>query len=103
MQDFVKAADSLESLRAELDVIDRELAALFEKRMQICGRIGQKKEALGAAVLDSGREAEVKRSRSLHIQDSALLPYWNELLDCLMKISKDYQWTLREDSQSLKK
>ncbi|MGM9752944.1 MAG: chorismate mutase [Candidatus Cryptobacteroides sp.] len=103
MQDFVKAQGSLEALRAELDVIDRELALLFEKRMHLCGRIGLAKQALGAEVLDSKREAEVKRSRSLHIQDAALLPYWSELLDCLMKISKEYQWTLREDSPFQKK
>lgn len=95
--------DELERLRQEIDGIDRELASAFERRMKVAGRIGLVKAKSGAAVLDEAREQAVLESRRGYINDPALLPYWEEELKCLMKLSRDYQWTLREDSPSLKK
>lgn len=95
--------DELERLRQEIDGIDRELASVFERRMQVAGRIGLVKERSGAAVLDEKREQAVLESRRGYIDDPALLPYWEEELKCLMKLSRDYQWTLNENSPSLKK
>ncbi len=95
--------DELERLREEIDGIDRELASAFEKRMKVAGRIGLLKASGGRAVLDEDREQAVLESRRGYIDDPALLPYWEEEVKCLMKLSKDYQWTLNEDSPSLKK
>ena len=95
--------DELERLREEIDGIDRELASAFERRMKVAGRIGLVKKRNGAAVLDEKREQTVLESRRSYIDDPALLPYWEEELKCLMKLSRDYQWTLNEDSPSLKK
>ena len=95
--------DELERLREEIDGIDRELASAFERRMKVAGRIGLVKKRSGAAVLDEKREQTVLESRRGYIDDPALLPYWEEELKCLMKLSRDYQWTLNEDSPSLKK
>ena len=95
--------DELERLRQEIDGIDRELASAFERRMEVAGRIGLVKAGRGAAVLDEKREQAVLESRRGYIDDPALLPYWEEELKCLMKLSRDYQWTLSEDSPSLKK
>jgi len=49
----------LETLRAEIDAIDRELVALFERRMTVAARVGEAKAAAGVAVLDETRERRV--------------------------------------------
>lgn len=95
--------ERLEELRAQLDAVDEQIAHLFEKRMEICGEIGLKKREMGAEVLDSTREAKVLSSRAAYLENEKFLPYWTELVKCLMKVSKDYQWILREGCPSLKK
>lgn len=95
--------EELKELREEIDRVDRELAALFEKRMEIARRIGEVKKSRGMQVLDSGRENQVREERKNYIKNPELLPYWSELLEELMRISKEYQWTLNEDCPSRKK
>jgi len=57
---------TLEILRTEIDAIDRELVALFERRMAIATRIGEAKAAAGVAVLDEAREQRVVENALRH-------------------------------------
>lgn len=95
--------DELTRLREEIDSIDKELASLFERRMEVSARIGEVKRLIGRDVLDAGREKEVLESRKVYLKDASLLPYWEKELKTLMELSKDYQWTLKENSLSPKK
>ena len=95
--------EELNALRAEIDRVDQDLAALFERRMEIAGRIGKLKKSCGMQVLDSERENQLRAERKNYIKNPELLSYWSELLEELMKISKEYQWTLNEDCPSLRK
>lgn len=94
--------DELAEIREQIDRIDARIARLFEERMEACGRIGRIKKEKGLQVLDEGREAEVLKSRSSYV-GAQMLPYWEEVLATLMKVSKDYQWNLRENCPSRKK
>lgn len=94
--------DELAEIREQIDRIDARIARLFEERMEACGRIGRIKKEKGLQVLDEGREAEVLKSRSGYVS-AQMLPYWEEVLATLMKVSKDYQWNLRENCPSRKK
>ena len=94
--------DELAEIREQIDRIDARIARLFEERMEACGRIGRIKKEKGLQVLDEGREAEVLKSRSCYV-GAQMLPYWEEVLATLMKVSKDYQWNLRENCPSRKK
>ncbi len=47
---------TLEELRKELDVIDDQMAELFEKRMNICEEVGEYKIGSGRKVFDRQRE-----------------------------------------------
>ena len=49
----------LDQYRSEIDAIDRELAALFLRRMGVTEKVGQYKLANGLAVLDPQRERQV--------------------------------------------
>lgn len=95
--------DELEELRLQIDEIDKELASCFERRMDVVGRISDIKLARKAEVLDSKREEEVLRSRLPLVQDTGIRPFWEEEVRLLMRLSKEYQWTLRENSPSRKK
>ena len=81
----------LESLRAELDAIDRGLAALFEKRMRTARRIAAVKQAEGLGVLDASREERVLASRAAMIGEEALREPARELWKELMRLSREEQ------------
>lgn len=50
---------SLESWRDQIDAVDRELIALFNRRAELALRLGQRKREAGLALLDRRREEEV--------------------------------------------
>lgn len=52
----------LTELRKEIDIIDRELVALLEKRMDVASSVAAYKKAAGKPILDSGRELEKLQS-----------------------------------------
>ncbi len=53
--------ERIDSLREELDAVDRHIIALIANRMDIARAIGACKQAACAPVLDQGRETDVKR------------------------------------------
>lgn len=48
----------LQEIRGELDVIDRELVELFQKRMELCRDVAEFKIGTGKAVYDGAREKQ---------------------------------------------
>ncbi len=55
---------ALADKRKELDVIDREIVALYEARMRLSREIGALKRENGARIYDETRETAVLASRS---------------------------------------
>lgn len=91
---------NLEEIRLELDAVDTEIVALFEKRMQLCRQVAEYKIANGIPVLDAGREAKVLDSRAAKAQDEALRPAVRDLFVCLMSLSRAEQQQMMEESKS---
>ena len=81
----------LEKQRAEIDAIDREIVALFERRMQIVVDVARIKKENGIAILDASREKEVIAKVQSYLKDAALKEELAEAYETLMKVSKDYQ------------
>lgn len=81
----------LEKQRAEIDTIDREIVALFERRMQIVVEVARIKKENGIAILDANREKEVIKKVQSYLQDADLKEELAEAYETLMKVSKDYQ------------
>ena len=48
--------DTLEQARAEIDAVDAQLAALFERRMAAVLSVAQYKQAHGLPIFDAARE-----------------------------------------------
>ncbi len=83
----------LNELRNEIDKVDDEILALFEKRTRIAGEIAEYKRANGMEILQAGREDEVLRRAAERVSpdnaDGARL-----LFATLMDISKCRQQQL---------
>ena len=81
----------LEKQRAEIDAIDREIVALFERRMQVVVDVARIKKENGLAILDASREKEVITKVQSYLKDDTLKEELAEAYETLMKVSKDYQ------------
>ena len=81
----------LEKQRAEIDAIDREIVALFERRMQVVVDVARIKKENGMAILDANREKEVIQKVQSYLKDATLKEELAEAYETLMKVSKDYQ------------
>ena len=83
-------AKTLEELRNEIDKVDDELRALFEKRMDISGEIAEYKKANNLPVLDSAREEEKLRA-ILAAARPDLKNYTAALYITIFDVSRRYQ------------
>ena len=80
----------LQTLRCELDGIDREIVALFARRMAVCDEVADYKAAHGLSVPDASREKEklssVRAQCEIDLADDAA-----ELFEKLMALSRARQ------------
>ncbi len=83
----------LQEIRNQLDVIDRELLALYEKRMDLCRNVAEYKIAVGKPVYDGERERQkleaVKEMAGEDYRQGAV-----ELFSQIMTISRRLQYRL---------
>ena len=81
----------LNQLRQEIDVIDRQIVALFEQRMAVTKQVGEYKLAKGVPVLDRSREEQVLAGKAALLQDKALTQDVTDLFQAIMAISRRQQ------------
>ena len=88
-------------LRAEMDAVNDEMLALFERRMDMAGRIARVKAASGRAVNDPARErailAEVREKAAPEMGSYATV-----LFSLLMEMSRGYQGRLLHPTSPLR-
>ena len=65
----------LDEDRKKIDVIDRQIAELFEKRFEIVKDVIEYKIENRLPILNSGREAEITRKNTALIQDEDIREY----------------------------
>ena len=88
--------NKLEQARMIINEVDREIAALWEKRMQAVKMVVEYKMEHQLPVFDGTREKEVIERNSSLIQDEQLKSYYVETLQMMMEISKKYQREIME-------
>lgn len=81
----------MEDLRKQLDEIDSEMRALFEKRLDVVNKIGQYKKDHKLPILDKKREAEIISKGIDKINNKDYRQYYQDFLEFLFTISKDLQ------------
>ena len=82
--------DALEQARAEIDTVDAQLAALFERRMAAVLQVAEYKRAHGLPIYDAAREAAVLEKAAARIQQPALRPYYKDHVQHMMDLAKQY-------------
>ncbi len=81
----------LKQLRDEIDLIDRQIAALFQQRMDVTYRVGRYKVRNHMNVLDESREQEVLAAKAALTDDPALQADLTALFEGIMSISRKQQ------------
>jgi len=83
--------EDLKKLRDDIDSIDKELIALFQKRMETVLKVAEYKKKNNIPILNENREDEVIKKNSKLIYNEDLKKPVEEFLKDVMKISKDLQ------------
>lgn len=82
--------------REKIGAIDKEMAALFVKRMECARVIADYKSHQGLQVYDAKREAELLQKNLSYVEDLSLRPYYKQFMQNTMDVSKNYQRMLIE-------
>ena len=77
--------------RNEINKIDSEMAALFERRMNECKNVVEYKMANSMPIFDGSREEAVINNNLKNIKDDSLKEYYVRFIKSVMEISKSYQ------------
>lgn len=86
--------EKLLELREKLDEIDKQIVDLYEKRMAICGQVGEFKIASGKKVFDKQREMEKLAAVSANVEDPFYKKGVVELFEQIMSVSRKLQYQL---------
>lgn len=90
----------LKTCREEIDAIDQQIIALFEKRMNVAKDVVTYKKAHDMEIFQSAREAQVIEKNVNRIHNDELKPYAALYIQDMMNISKSYQATFVETKTS---
>ncbi len=80
----------IDELRSKIDIIDRQIAALFCERIDIAADIGAIKKENAVPVLDGQREKEVLRNAVTCVPQD-IKPYAERLFTEIMRLSREFQ------------
>ena len=87
--------DELERARREIDLVDEEIAALFEARMEAVRTVAARKAERGLPVRDEAREKAVLERNLARLRDPALRPLYAGVLRSLMAAGRGSQYLAR--------
>ncbi len=83
--------DRLTEDRNQIDAIDQEIAALFEKRFGVVRDIIDYKIENRLPILDSGREQEIIARNCERIGDDDIRYYFRKMYTNMLELSREYQ------------
>lgn len=86
--------ETLQELRGQLDEIDAQIVDLYQKRMDICGKVGEFKISAGRKVFDKQREKEKLAAVTADVEDEFYKKGLVELYEQLMSMSRKLQYQL---------
>lgn len=86
----------LENARNKIKEIDKEMARLFECRMEAVREVAAYKQKNGLQIFDPVREAELLEENSRAVESDEVRPYYVSYQRGVMDISKAYQKRLLE-------
>ncbi len=90
----------IKDYRDMLDELDEQLVSLFCKRMEICGKVAEWKQANDKPIYDRSRERD-KLNAVCELSDSRFAPYTRCLYRSLFGYSRSYQHKLLDAPSAL--
>lgn len=94
---------NLEDYRREIDSIDRELIALFEKRMNVAIKVGEYKKERNLPIFNAKREEEVIEKNINLLNNKEYSEITRSYFEKIMELSRSLQADLMEkDKDNLK-
>ncbi|MFC3928433.1 chorismate mutase [Streptococcus caprae] len=81
----------LDAIRREIDSVDRELVALFEKRMDLVGQVAEYKRETGKPIFDPEREATLLDKVGRLVENKAYQETIQATFSDIMIQSRRYQ------------
>ena len=91
MSDYAKA---FQEARKAISDIDKDIAVLFEKRMEAAVKVAEYKKINGLPIEDLERENHLIDTNSALINNDEIRSYYVNFLKNTMKLSKDYQYKI---------
>ena len=86
----------LKEIRTQIDAIDKQMASLFQKCMELVKEVATFKAQNNLPIEDKDREQELIKKNVSYIQDESLREYYPSVLETMMSESKRYQKRLIE-------
>lgn len=86
--------ESLQELREQLDEIDTQIVDLYQKRMDVCSKVGEYKISTGKKVFDKQREKEKLSVVTENVTNDFYKKGLKELYEQLMSMSRKLQYQL---------
>lgn len=86
----------IDDIRQQIDIVDRELAALFERRMGLSKQVAEYKQDKALPISDPQREQLIIQRNSKLIQDDSLRDYYVSFERKIIELSCDYQQRLMQ-------
>ena len=89
--------NQLETARQQIDEIDTQLAALFEKRFHAVEDVIAYKMQNGMEIKDSGREQVIIQKNTALIESDAIRPFFQDFYEHMIALSRQYQKQLQNE------
>lgn len=86
--------NNLEEIRQEIDAIDAQMAALFERRMEQARRVAEFKKAHGLGISDPAREEALVLRNAERVSDGDIREYYINFEKKVIGLSCDWQHRL---------
>ncbi len=83
--------EKLNKAREIINSVDKEIAALFEKRMEAVREIAEYKKERGMPIFDSSREDAIIKNAQTYIENDEIREFYVPYIRSTMNISKQYQ------------
>ena len=83
--------NELQEARGVIEGVDRQMAALFEQRMEAVRQVAAYKRDRGLPVLDEKQEEKVLERNCAYIGDEVIRQYYRKFMQDTMSVSRQYQ------------
>lgn len=87
---------NLQEARNKINEVDKQMARLFEERMEAVKQVAEYKMDRGLPVFDASREKEVLDRNSAYLSNETYQPFYILFQQDVMEVSKTYQRQLME-------